>query len=77
MPKISYVFMDRSVSNAQSELSELESAMYRLQMMRRMLGDEQVWSQSIQAEYGSLLKAQLIKTRPKEYGYINEFAESK
>ena len=60
--QFSYAFEDRG-----SDQSQLETANSGLQTMKRMVGDQQIWSKSIQEEYDRLFSAQSIKTQPLNY----------
>ena len=57
-------------ANHSSDQSELELARSGLQTMKRMVGDQRAWSESIQEEYNRLFSAQLIKTEPLSYGDV-------
>ncbi len=68
--ELSSVFAGSSNSSGQTELQVAESG---LQNVKRMVGDQRVWSESIQNEYNKLFANQSSKTQPVVYTHEDNF----
>ncbi len=53
--------------------NESQVATSGLQTIKRMVGNQQVWSESIQKEYAGLFPNQIIKIQPIVYSYNDNF----
>ncbi len=58
-----------------AERSQLELANSGLQTMRRMVGDEEVWSKSVAEEYERIFGNQALATQSVSYNYTENFIE--
>lgn len=63
-------------NNNSSNQSELSVARAIMQNMKRMVGNQQAWSESIQEEYGKLSANQQTKTQIANYSHSENFVGS-
>jgi hypothetical protein len=68
--QFSYVFGRSSNQN------QLQVARSGLQTMKRMVGDKQIWSESVKEEYNKIFSDQAIVTLPMNNSYDSNFIKS-